>query len=192
MSERRAGHAERVLEDRFVLRERVGYGRMSTVYRALDSKSGDTEVAIKVLNASHADNIKRELFKRETSALKRLRHPNIVRLRHRGWSDSEKAFYIVLDYMPHSLDRYLRGELGSQHGGIDPYRVVRELAEAVAHAHSENMVHRDIKPSNILFDSKGRPMLTDFGISKLRSDRRLQATPTKYLVTRGAGKPGDS
>ncbi len=176
MSERQAGRAERVLEDRFVLRERVGSGRMSTVYRALDSKSGDIEVAVKVLNTSHADNIKRELFKRETTALKRLRHPNIVRLRHRGWSDSEKAFYIVLDYMPHSLDRYLRGELGSQHGGIDPYRVVRELAEAVAHAHSENVVHRDIKPSNILFDSKGRPMLTDFGISKLLSDLTVGQT----------------
>ena len=44
---------------------------------------------------------------------------------------------------------------------------MRELADALAHAHSEDIVHRDIKPSNILLDANGRPMLTDFGISKL-------------------------
>ncbi len=176
MSERQGSHEEHVLEDRFVLQERVGYGRMSSVYRALDIRSGGSEVAVKILNTSHADSIKRELFKRETTALKRLRHPNIVRLRERGWSDSEKAFYIVLDYVPYSLDSYLKGELASHHGSIDPYRVVRELAEAVSHAHSENVVHRDIKPSNVLFDPNGRPMLTDFGISKLLSDLTVGQT----------------
>ena len=167
---------DRVLEDRFVLQEGVGHGRMSSVYRALDIKSGDAEVAVKILNTPHTDGIKRELFKRETTALKRLRHPNIVRLRGCGWSDKEKAFYIVLDYMPHSLDRYLKGKRRSKSVKIDPYRVVRELAEAVVHAHSENVIHRDIKPSNVLFDSNGRPMLTDFGISKLISELTVGQT----------------
>ena len=176
MSDRLASYGKHVLEDRFVLQERVGHGRMSSVYRASDIRSGEAEVAVKLLNTSHADHIKRELFKRETTALKRLRHPNIVRLRERGWSESEKAFYIVLDYMPYSLDRYLKGEQWSQQGRIDPYRVVRELAEAVAHAHSENVIHRDIKPSNVLFDMNGRPMLTDFGISKLLSDLTVGQT----------------
>ena len=176
MSNRLGSHDHRVVEDRFVLQERVGHGRMSSVYRALDIKTRDAEVALKILNTSHTDNIKRELFKRETIALKRLRHPNIVRLRDRGWSNSEKAFYIVLDYMPYSLAQYLKGEQWSQHGKIDPYRVVRELAEAVAHAHSENVIHRDIKPSNVLFDLNGRAMLTDFGISKLHSELNVGQT----------------
>ena len=105
------------------------------------------------------------------SGLRRLRHPNIVTLRHSGWSNAEQAFYLVFDYLPYSLDKYLKGEQRSQYGNIEHYRVMRELAEALVHAHSENVIHRDIKPSNILFDPNGRPMLTDFGISKANASK---------------------
>ena len=53
---------------------------------------------------------------------------------------------------------------------------MRELAGALAHAHSENVIHRDIKPSNILLDVNGRPMLTDFGISKLLTQLTIGET----------------
>ena len=143
---------------------------------ALDSASGNSQVAIKVLNTSHGDDIKRELFKRETSALRKLRHPNIVRLLHSSWPDDGTSPFLVLEYQPYSLDRYLKGELQSQLGGFKPYTVMRELAEAIAHAHSENVIHRDIKPSNILLDVNGSPMLTDFGISKLLTQLTIGET----------------
>ena len=152
---------------------------MSTVHLAVDSTSGE-EVAVKILNTSHADEVKKELFKREVSALKRLRHPNIVSLRHSGWSDPENAFFLVLDYLPYSLDSYLKGEIPPNLGNFEPYRVMREITEALAYAHSEDVIHRDIKPSNILFDAKGRPMLTDFGISKLLTDLTVGQTLAAY------------
>lgn len=160
-------NGERTFADRYILQRQIGGGRMSTVYLALDSAVDDTPVALKILNTSHADEIKTELFRRETNALRTLRHTNIVRLLNSNWSDADKAFYLVLEYQPYSLDMYLRGELRSQLSEFEPYRVMRGLAEALAHAHSENVVHRDIKPSNILLDVNGLPMLTDFGISKL-------------------------
>ena len=153
---------------------------MSSVYRALDSASDNAEVAVKVLDTAHPNEIKRTLFKRETDALKRLSHPNIVGLRHRGWSDSERAFYLVLDYLPYSLDRYLNGDRPPRYGNIEAYRVMRELAEAVSHAHSEGIVHRDLKPSNILFDESGRPMVADFGISKLMTNLTVGETLAGY------------
>ena len=157
---------KRTIDDRFVIQEQVGNGRMSSVYVAIDTSSDDNRVAIKILNTQHPDAVKRELFKRETGALRRLRHSNIVRLQHSGWSASERAFYLVLDYVPYSLDRYVAGDYSSQLR-VHPYRIIRELADALAHAHSENIIHRDIKPSNVLLTTDGRPMLTDFGISKL-------------------------
>ena len=60
-----------------------------------------------------------------------LRHQNIVALRHSGWSDHHNAFYLALDYVPYSLDRYLAGQYRHTMGELDPYRVMRELSEAV-------------------------------------------------------------
>ena len=139
---------------------------MSTVYLAQDTANNNQKVALKLLNTAHADAIKRELFKRETSALRKLSHPNIVGLRDSGWSDGQNAFYIVLDYLPYSLDVHLAGTPALPIP-IEKYPIMRDLAHALANAHSEGVIHRDIKPSNVLLDSVGRAHLTDFGISKL-------------------------
>lgn len=172
---------ERVIDGRFILQRQIGQGRMSTVYLAQDRGAGGVDVAVKILNTSHPDKIKRALYERETAALQRLTHPNIVRLRHSEWSDTEYAFYLVLDYLPYSLDKFLNGEQQDQFGNIDPYRIIRELGEAIAHAHSENVVHRDIKPSNILFDANGRAMLTDFGVSKLLGQLTVGETLAHFI-----------
>jgi serine/threonine protein kinase len=51
------------------------------------------------------------------------------------------------------------------------------IAEALDHANQQGFVHRDIKPENILFDSQGKPILTDFGIAKaMGSGTRMTAT----------------
>ena len=155
------------IADQFIIKERIGNGRMSSVYLALDTTADHMPVAIKALTTDHSDSIKEQLFKRETDALKRLTHPNIVKMRRSNWSESGEAYYIVLDYYPYSLDRYLKGELDAQQSGFETFKVMRALAEALSYAHSQGIIHRDVKPSNILLDENGRPMLTDFGISKL-------------------------
>ena len=168
--------SQELFADRYLLQQKIGDGRMSSVHLALDTASIDSQVAVKVLDTSHADEIKRESFKRETSALKRLRHPNIVRLLASNWPDDGRPPYLVMEYHPYSLDKYLNGEHRSVLSGFEPYRVMRELAEALTHAHSENVIHRDIKPSNVLLDAEGRPMLTDFGVSKLLSQLTIGET----------------
>ena len=74
----------RMIENRFELLEEVGNGRMSTVFLAQDTANGGLRVAVKVLNTAHSDAIKREVFKRETNALRKLRHPNVVGMRDRA------------------------------------------------------------------------------------------------------------
>ena len=154
-----------VIADRFAIQERIGEGRMSFVYSALDRAMSNARVAVKILNTAQPNAIRREVFKRETEALRRLSHPNIVGMRDSGYLDHEDTFYLALDYLPYSLDGYLKGS--SPLAKFEPYRAMRELAEALACAHSYNIIHRDVKPSNILLDEDGRPYLSDFGISKL-------------------------
>lgn len=183
----------RIIEDRFVLLKEIGKGRMSTVFLAQDNANEGSRVAVKLLNTAHSDAIKRELFKREITALRKLRHTNIVTLRERGWWVDAKAFYIVLDYHPLSLDKLLLSE--SELPMTKAYRMMRELAGALAHAHSEGVIHRDIKPSNILFDSTGRALLTDFGISKLMTHLTVGETLAGFWSSgyaapeQRAGKP---
>lgn len=182
---------------RYALQEQIGHGRMSSVYRALDSAASDAPVAAKILNTDYPDAIKREVFKRETDSLKRLNHPNIVRLRESGPLDDQCAFYLILDYLPYSLDAHLKGDLPSPPTNLDQYRMMRELAQALAHAHSQGVIHRDIKPSNILLDDNGRPYLTDFGISKLVTSLSIGQTlagfwsPGYASPEQQAGKPAD-
>ena len=154
-----------VIADRFEIQERIGEGRTSSVYSALDRVAGDTRVAIKILNTAQQRDIGQVFFRRETEALRRLNHPNIVGLLDSGLLNNPSTFYLALDYLPYSLDDHLRGGPGP--AKFEPYRAMRELAEALACAHAQNVIHRDVKPSNILLDNDGRPYLADFGISKL-------------------------
>lgn len=180
MNNRAADLFGQTIADRYLIREQIGAGRMSAVHRALDLAADDAPVAVKILNTDHPDAIKRELFNRETAALKRLNHPNIVALRHSGLLDDESAFYLVLDYLPYSLDACLRDGSPAQPDNFDPYRVMRELAQALAHAHSQGVIHRDIKPANILLDDQGRPCLSDFGVSKLLNQLTIGETLAGY------------
>ena len=168
------------IAERYLLQGRIGEGRMSSVYLALDMAAGDAHVAVKLLDTQHPDPIKREFFKRETTALKQLRHPNIVSLQQSGWAESDGCFYLVLDYVPYSLDSYLKGDSGPPSGKVDPYLAIRELSGAVVHAHAHGVIHRDIKPSNILMDENGRLHLADFGISKLLDSLTVGETLAGY------------
>ena len=176
------------IRERYKLREKIGSGRLSSVYLALDTADGDAPVAVKLLDTRHPGKIKRELFKRETAALKRLQHPNIIGLQQSGWSDAQKCFYLVLDYVPYSLGKHLEGSSGPQSDNFNLYGAIRELAGAVAHAHARGVIHRDIKPSNVLIDESGHPKLADFGISKLLDQLTTGETLEKYW-SRGYASP---
>ena len=167
-------------ENRYVIQKPIGKGRMSSLYLALDRDGGNRQVAVKVLDALHSEKINRELFRRETAALRRLAHPNVVEMLASGMSEAAGAFYLVLDYLPHSLSGAMRGEGGAALGGFDKHRVIRQLADALADAHDKDVVHRDIKTANILMDASGEPKLADFGISKMLQQMTVGETLAQF------------
>src|SRR5690625_5078366 len=55
------------------------------------------------------------------------------------------------------------------------YELVRQVAEALAYAHSQEVVHRDIKPGNIVYKAQQQQVVvTDFGIARIASSARTQ------------------
>ena len=149
------------LAPRYLLAEEIGRGGMATVFRARDTKH-DRDVAVKVLDPTLGSAIGLERFQREIAIAAALQHPNIVPLYDSGGSGSTLYFIMPL-VSGESLRQRIRRE--AQLPLPDAIAIVRDVAAALAHAHSAGVVHRDIKPENILL-SGGKAMVTDFGIAR--------------------------
>ena len=154
-------HLQRTLGDAYRLGRELGGGGMSRVFVATDTALG-RDVVVKVLPTEMSGQLAIERFRREISIAARLQHPHMVPLLTAG--DVEGLPYFTMPYVAgESLRARLarEGELPITEG----VRILREVASALAYAHSHGVVHRDIKPDNVLL-SGGAAMVTDFGVSK--------------------------
>jgi eukaryotic-like serine/threonine-protein kinase len=149
------------LADRYEIERELAHGGMARVYLAQDRKH-QRHVAIKVLRPEVAASIGAARFLREITIAAQLNHPHILPLHDSGEADG--FLYYVMPYVPgESLRSRLERE--RQLRSDDALQIAREVADALAHAHSMGIVHRDIKPENILF-AAGHAVVSDFGIAR--------------------------
>lgn len=158
----------------FELLEELGSGGTGIVFRARQ-KSLEREVALKVMPRHFALNERRVArFVREAKAAAKLEHPGIAPIFGVG-KEGDHHFFAMELISGHDLAREL--ELQHEGGGMcaakqgsaqfrEAARIVMQVADALAFAHSKGIVHRDIKPNNILLDTECRPRLVDFGLAK--------------------------
>jgi len=150
-----------ILADHYRLKRELGTGGMATVYLAEDVKH-QREVAIKVLRPELAAMLGAERFLNEIRVTAHLQHPNILPLYDSG--EAAGLLYYVMPYVGgESLRAWLERE--TQLPFDDALRITREVADALAYAHSRGVVHRDIKPENILLEA-GHAVVVDFGIAR--------------------------
>jgi eukaryotic-like serine/threonine-protein kinase len=201
-----AGASVPQMVGRFEIERLLGAGGVGLVYLARDSQLG-RRVALKVprLETLVNDDL-RERFLREADAAARLSHPNIVGVLDSG--QDESLCYIAVEY----CEGPSLAEWCQQRKVAVPVmmaaRMVRDLADAVQHAHSRGVLHRDIKPGNVMLVSSSaagtissidetmiRPRLTDFGMAKVverQSDETRTGatigTPAYMAPEQAAGK----
>jgi serine/threonine-protein kinase len=134
---------------------------MATVFLARDL-THERYVAVKVLLPELAATLGQERFLREIEVGTALQHPRIV-----GVLDSGQADGVLYYVMPFVDGASLRDRLNreKQLPVDDTIRIAQQVADALAYAHSKNVIHRDIKPENILLDANGA-MVADFGIAR--------------------------
>ncbi len=140
----------------------LGVGGFGTVYEAIQADLERT-VALKVLSdKAFADQDAVGRFIHEAHVASRISHPNVVSLLDFG-VDGEVG-YIAFPLIEGST---LRDKIRLGPMATGPAMLIGiGLADALAEIHRQGVIHRDLKPENVLLDEKGRPMLTDFGISK--------------------------
>ena len=153
---------------RYEILDELGHGAMGTVYRARDPKL-DRVVALKtitVVSLSPADEEEyRQRFFREAQAAGKLSHSGIVTIYDVGEEESTQTPFIVMEFIEgQTLEELARGERLPTEVALG---LVKQVAEALDSAHSQEIVHRDIKPANILVTPDGRAKITDFGVAKL-------------------------
>jgi serine/threonine-protein kinase len=149
------------LADTYVIERELGAGGMAVVYLGRDVKH-DRQVAIKVLNPDLSATIGADRFQREIKVAAKLQHPHIL-----GLFDSGQADGLLYYVMPFVQGESLRDRLDRE-GQLpldDALQLILEVADALGHAHSQNIVHRDIKPENILLQG-GHALVADFGIAR--------------------------
>ncbi|HEV7364924.1 MAG TPA: protein kinase [Gemmatimonadales bacterium] len=155
------------LGDAYTIEGEIGRGGMGVVYRARDERL-QRRVAIKVLPPELAfQQDIRQRFTREAQTAARLSHPHIVPIHTVG--EGQGLVYFVMGYVDgESVAARIRrrGPLPLE----EVRRIMKETADALSAAHSLSVIHRDIKPDNILLEgTRGRVMVTDFGIAKALS-----------------------
>jgi predicted Ser/Thr protein kinase len=164
----------------YELLEEIARGGMGIVYKARQ-KGLDRLVALKmILTGPLATPSQVERFAREARAAAALDHPNIVPVYDNGWQDGHPFFTMALIEGASLQDRVEKD--GPPEPG-EAVRLMRAIAEALAHAHGQGVVHRDLKPHNVLVDSQGRPRVADFGLARRTQEAQALTNTGDVLGT---------
>ena len=158
--------------NQYKILEKIGSGGQGTVYKAVDTKLNRT-VVIKVLPpelTQKTANFRR--FEREAQLCSQLDHPNICTIY--DFHSADGVFYIAMQYIEGKNVRQLVAgrplELKSA------LSIAIQVTDALAYAHSKNIIHRDIKAGNIMVNDSGQVKILDFGLAKLLEDDHADQT----------------
>jgi len=179
---------------KYELKDLLGKGSSGSVYRAVDTFSGN-DVAVKVIDPAvfrdpEFGRALRKQFLKEASLAGRLTHPHIASILDAVVTD--EAGYIVMEYVPgvdlikHTLEEDL---LPAE----DAIQIGFKCCGALDYAFREGVIHRDIKPANIMILDDGDVKITDFGAAFLQNRDATQSvnigSPAYMAPEQISGKP---
>ncbi|KAJ6853996.1 putative protein kinase superfamily protein [Iris pallida] len=158
----------------------IGQGTYSNVYKARDTLTGK----IVALKKVRFDNLEMESVKfmaREILVLRRLDHPNVVKLEGLVTSRMTCSLYLVFEYMEHDL----AGLAASPSIKFTEPQVkcyMHQLLSGLEHCHNRGVLHRDIKGSNLLLDNTGTLKIADFGLASFFDPNHKQPMTSRVVT----------
>jgi serine/threonine-protein kinase len=152
--------------------EKLGEGGMGVVYKAEDT-SLNRFVALKFLSSLLlASDVEKQRFLQEAQTAARINHPSLCTVHE--IAEAGGHMFIAMEFVPgEDLQRKIaRGAMEFNRAT----EIVLDLCGALHEAHVAGVVHRDIKPSNVIVSEKGRTVLLDFGLARLKDRPQLTRT----------------
>lgn len=160
--------------------EKIGQGTYSSVYRARDIGNGKM-VALKKVRFDNFQPDSVRFMAREIAILRKLDHPNIMKLEGIITSRLSCSIYLVFEYMEHDLSGLLScPDIKFSDSQIKCY--MQQLLRGLEHCHSRGIMHRDIKVSNILVNNEGTLKIADFGLANFLSARHKQPLTSRVVT----------
>lgn len=154
-----------IVGGKYVLKNVVGVGGSSIVYRCYAHGERDKLFAVKILDPAYlSDQSLVSRFRQEMTAAKRVLSPYVVRPVDYLIDDTLIGY--VMEFLPGGdlANRLSRTPAMTEQEAVF---ILTEIAQGLGAIHFAKIVHRDLKPENILFDEKGRAKIADFGVAKL-------------------------
>jgi len=171
-AERERSSSRRSVGDYEILRE-IARGGMGVVYPARHRKLGRIVALKMILGSKFASEEQIARFHAEAEAAAKLDHPGIVPVFEVGEFEGEHFLAMAFVDGQSLLQRIKEAPLLP----AEAAQLLKQVAEALDHAHRHGIVHRDLKPQNILLTKDGQPKITDFGLAKqMEADSSLTAT----------------
>ncbi|KAJ7945654.1 Kinase family protein [Quillaja saponaria] len=159
---------------------KIGQGTYSNVYKARDLLTGKV-VALKKVRFDDLEPDSVKFMAREILILRRLDHPNVIKLEGLVTSRMSCSLYLVFEYMEHDLSGLAAGQ-GVKFTEPQVKCYMKQLLCGIEHCHSRGVLHRDIKGSNLLIDSEGILKIADFGLATFCDPMEKQPMTSRVVT----------
>ncbi|XP_074308444.1 putative serine/threonine-protein kinase At1g54610 isoform X2 [Silene latifolia] len=166
--------------DSFEKLEKIGQGTYSTVYKARDRETGKI-VAMKKVRFVNMDPESVRFMAREILILRKLDHPNVMKLEGLVTSRMSGSLYLVFEYMEHDLAGLLATP-GHKFTEAQIKCYMKQLLSGLEHCHSRGVLHRDIKGSNLLINNDGVLKIGDFGLATFFKPDQKQPLTSRVVT----------
>ncbi|KAK4752534.1 hypothetical protein SAY87_021332 [Trapa incisa] len=166
--------------DAFEKLEKIGQGTYSTVFHARDLDTGRI-VALKKVRFDNFEPESVRFMAREILILRRLDHPNVMKLEGLITSRMLCSIYLVFEYMEHDITGLLScPNIKFSEAQIKCY--TKQLLSGIEHCHSRGVMHRDIKGSNLLVNNEGILKVADFGLANFCDSAQRQPLTSRVVT----------
>ncbi|KAK9060397.1 hypothetical protein SSX86_021101 [Deinandra increscens subsp. villosa] len=168
------------LLDSFKKLDKIGQGTYSNVYKARDLRTSKIVALKKVrFDFNEPDSVK--FMTREIFILKRLNHPNIIKLEGVVTSRMSSSLYLVFEYMQHDLSS-LAAVQGVKLTEPQIKCLIKQLLSGLEHCHKNGVLHRDIKGSDLLINNNGILKIADFGLASFYDPQKKQPMTSRVVT----------